>query len=318
MPKIVFTERLKEGHLGRISALMPGWTIIDNCDVSENLSVLTEAEILSGFLKPDTIKLLLATENNLKWIHVWSAGVDGMPLDEIARQGVTLTNSSGVHANGISEVVLALMLALSRRLQISIRKQAANEWDPVLPLTELNGKTLGILGVGAIGRQTASVAAALGMHVLGLNRSGRPCKCVDKMYKVEEIAMLLPQCDYIVNILPLTDHTYHLIGENEFIKMNRDAIYINVGRGGTTDTKALITALEQGYIAAAGLDVFEEEPLSRDSVLWQMEQVIITAHNAGMTPGYVDKVMDILSDNIGSYLQSGAPRRNVVDLKLGY
>jgi phosphoglycerate dehydrogenase-like enzyme len=80
----------------------------------------------------------------------------------------------------------------------------------------------------------------------------------------------------------------------------------------------LITALEQGYIAAAGLDVFEEEPLSRDSVLWQMEQVIITAHNAGMTPGYVDKVMEILSDNIGSYLQSGAPRRNVVDLELGY
>jgi phosphoglycerate dehydrogenase-like enzyme len=138
------------------------------------------------------------------------------------------------------------------------------------------------------------------------------------MYNVEEIAMILPQCDYIVNILPLTDNTYHLIGENEFSKMNRDAIYINVGRGGTTDTKALITALEQGYIAAAGLDVFEEEPLSRDSVLWQMEQVIITAHNAGMTPGYVDKVMEILSDNIGSYLQSGAPRRNVVDLELGY
>ncbi|NLW12519.1 MAG: D-2-hydroxyacid dehydrogenase, partial [Clostridiaceae bacterium] len=182
----------------------------------------------------------------------------------------------------------------------------------------LFGKTIGILGIGAIGSQTAAVAHAYGMKVLGLNRSGAVSSNVDKMYRTDQLHELLPQCDYVVNILPLTTETRHILAKTEFELMKDDAIYVNVGRGGTNDTSALISALENGKLAAAGLDVFEIEPLPSDDPLWQMEQVMITAHNAGMTRDYVNRVMDILTANIADYLQTGIPGHNLVDLDREY
>lgn len=318
MRRIVVTEKLKPDHKNQIEALLPQWEVVCGAGSESDIKLLRSAEIITGFVDSELIEAVLAGPNKLRWLHVWSAGVDSMPFASLADQQIVLTNSSGVHEHSITEVILMFLLALSRRLQCSLRSQLSHEWDMVKPLPGLHGRTLGILGVGTIGRRTAEAAQALGMKVIGLSRSGDDCRNVDAMYKTEQLHELLPQCDYVVNILPLTAETRHIIADNEFSLMRDGAVYVNVGRGGTTDTSALVEALRSGKVAAAGLDVFETEPLPEGSPLWDMEQVIITAHNAGMTSDYVLRVLDILSENIKEYLTTGKPGRNLVDLDREY
>lgn len=318
MRRIVITEKLSSEQHQQIEGILPQWEILSGEQTRSDFKLLRSAEIITGFVDSELVEAILADTNDLQWLHVWSAGVDSMPFARLADRQIALTNSSGVHEHSITEVILMFLLALSRRLQCSLRSQLRHEWDMVKPLSGLHGRTLGILGVGTIGRRTAAAAQSLGMRVIGLSRSGAECEHVETMYRTEQLHELLPQCDYVVNILPLTAETRHIITEPEFALMRDGAVYVNVGRGGTTDTLALVEALISGKVAAAGLDVFETEPLPMSSPLWDMDQVIITAHNAGMTHDYVPRVMDILSENIKNYLVTGKPGRNLVDLDREY
>jgi len=300
MRRIVITEKLSSEQHQQIEGILPQWEILSGEQTRSDFKLLRSAEIITGFVDSELVEAILADTNDLQWLHVWSAGVDSMPFARLADRQIALTNSSGVHEHSITEVILMFLLALSRRLQCSLRSQLRHEWDMVKPLPGLHGRTLGILGVGTIGRRTAAAAQSLGMRVIGLRRSGAECEHVETMYRTEQLHELLPQCDYVVTL------------------MRDDVVYVNVGRGGTTDTLALVEALISGKVAAAGLDVFETEPLPMSSPLWDMDQVIITAHNAGMTHDYVPRVMDILSENIKNYLVTAKPGRNLVDLDREY
>lgn len=318
MPTIVFVHDLKPHHVSAIQSIAPDWKLVFGRDKSLWENELVHAEIVGGWNRHVQEAFLKSPNWELKWLQNWGAGVDVLPLAKFLERGVLVTNASGVHANPISETVVAFMLGLTRKIDTYVRNQSKRVWHHSGLNMEMHGKTVGILGVGAIGEEVARLCKAFGMHVLGVRKSKSPSPVVDEMYSMGELSDVLSKSDYVVNTLPLTDETRRLIGKPEFQAMKKTAFYINIGRGATTDESAMIEALSTGEIAGAGLDVFEVEPLPEQSPLWDMENVIVTPHTSGSTEFYDDRVIDIFTENLRSYVQGEGLVQNVVDLKLQY
>ena len=256
---------------------------------------------------------------NLVWAQQVGAGANWlMESPEFLNSDVVLTNASGVHAVPIAEHILALMFSLSRGIHRCVRNQADHEWKRKGRVFELEGSTVGVIGVGAIGEKTAEKAKALNMKVIGLRRNPRKISpYVDKMVGADGLIELLNRSDWVVLSLAMTEETAGLIGERELRAMRTSACIINIARGSVIQEKYLIRALREKWIAGAGLDVFEEEPLPADSPLWDMNNVIITPHYAGATPYYIDRLLDIFTENLRRF-QAGESLVNVVDKHLGY
>jgi phosphoglycerate dehydrogenase-like enzyme len=310
-------EALTAADRATIAALAPDMQLVVTDDSAQIEAVLAEVEIAAGHTSP----ALLARMPNLRWYQQWGAGADWlMRHPEIAARDFILTNASGVHAIQISEHILALLFAFARRLPQAMAAQLRGEWqrEERQDIFELAGKTMVLIGVGAIGERTAALAAALDVRVIGVRRDPNvSAPGVEQMIGPERLADVLPEADFVVLTVPLTHETRHMIGERELRLMKPTAHIVNIGRGGTIDESALIRALAEGWIAGAGLDVFEKEPLPADSSLWGMENVIITAHYAGATPHYSERALAIFLDNLRRY-KAGEPLRNVVDKGLGY
>lgn len=309
---MVILQQLSNEAIGRIRQAAPGWDVVDAGERSDWPARLREAEIVCGW-KPEVPELCLVEDAKLRWLQAWGAGVDKLPLDRLGRAGVTVTTASGVHPNPMSETAFAMMLAFSRGLHIAVRNQMRGAWQSAGSLSEIHGRTLGVVGVGAIGQEIARLGKAFGMRVLGIRRSGEPTECVDAMRDMNGLNEMLLECDYVVAAMPLTDETRHMFGREQFASMKRTAYYINVSRGATTDTEALMDALREGAIAGAGLDVFEQEPLPAEHPLWTMDNVIVTPHNGGVTDRYQERALDIFLANLNSYLQGQEPPLNRVD-----
>lgn len=313
MSTMVILQPLPDDAISRIRQLAPDWNIVTGEDRHEWLPSLVAAEIVCGW-KPEVEEKCLGAGTKLKWVQAWGAGVDKLPLEQLHRAGVTVTTASGVHPNPMSELAFAMMLSFSRGLHISVRNQMRSAWQSAGNLSEVHGKTLGVIGVGTIGKEVARLAKAFGMTVLGIRRSGEPAPYVDQMADRRELNAVLGQCDYVVNCMPLTDETRHMFAREQFQAMKRSAYFINIGRGATTDTDGLVQALQQGVIAGAGLDVFEQEPLPVDHPLWAMDNVIMTPHNGGVTDQYQQRALDIFLTNLSAYLHGESPSLNRVDL----
>jgi len=309
---------LSEAQLARVQATAPGMRILVTRDRDEIKRVLDEIEIAAGGFPHD----LLPKARYLRWFQQWGAGADWLlRYPEAVELDFVLTNASGVHPIPISEHILAFLLTFARGLRRAMRAQERYEWipqDQQEGIFELAGKTMVLVGVGAIGERTARVATALGMRVLGVRRYpavGAPD--VEAMFGPDRLLDLLPEADFVVLTIPLTRETQGMIGERELRAMKPTAYIVNIGRGGTIQESALIRALQEGWIAGAGLDVFETEPLPDDSPLWAMEEVIITSHYAGLTPHYNERAIAIFLDNLHRY-RAGESLRNVVDKRIGY
>jgi phosphoglycerate dehydrogenase-like enzyme len=236
----------------------------------------------------------------------------------MAEFGIILTNASGVHPNPISETVLAMMLGLTRKIHLSVRNQLLHKWESVGELGEIHGKTIGIIGAGAIGMEIAKLSKVFGMKVIGVKKTLSESVYVDHMVTLEQLDEVLTESDFVVVTLPLTHETNHVMGRDQFAKMKPSAYYFNIGRGGTTDTEALIEALQSGTIAGAGLDVFEIEPLPEDNPLWDMDNVILTPHNSGSTEYYHERAMHIFLRNLMDYMEGREPQLNRVDYNEQY
>jgi phosphoglycerate dehydrogenase-like enzyme len=256
---------------------------------------------------------------NLVWSQQVGAGANWLSeAPEFRQSEVILTNASGVHAVPIAEHILALMFALSRGIHRSMRNQIEHKWERRGRMLELEGSTMGLIGVGKIGEKTAEKAKGLNMKVLGLRRHpDRLSPHVDRMFGPDGLMRLLEQSDWVVVTLAMTPKTTGMIGEAQFRAMKKTGYIINIARGAVIQENYLIKALQEGWIAGAGLDVFEEEPLPEHSPLWGMKNVIITPHYAGATPYYLDRLLDIFIDNLRRF-QTGKPLMNVVDKELGY
>jgi len=316
--KLLITHELPSFLLDQIKTAIPDWNIYMSTDSNDWDQHLQDAEVILGWhSKWDQQKLW--SNDQLKWIQTWSAGVNSLPLQQLAAQNIQLTSANGVHSYPISETVFALMLALTRNIHTYIRNQINKGWNDSGNTLEMHNKTIGIIGVGAIGQEIAKLAKAFGMKVLGVRHSGKPAPYVDEMYPQSELKNTLPHCDYVVITLPLTEDTYHLFDKTLFEKMKKSAFFINIGRGEIVKEDDLIAALQNGNIAGAGLDVFETEPLQQTSPLWEMDNVIITPHTSGATEHYAKRVIeDIFLPNLKSYLENSQPTINTVHYQKGY
>jgi phosphoglycerate dehydrogenase-like enzyme len=294
-------------------------------------SIWREVEVLyTGWLMPPPDWL-----PNLKWIQGHFAGVEHF-LEQPLPRSVVLTTMSGVHAPNMAEYILMMMLAFAYRLPTMIEYQHKSDWPKervsLFMPKELNTATLGIVGYGSIGRETARLAKAFGMRVLAakrdvsqVNESGwqlpnvgdATARFVDQLYSTQQLHSMLSECDFVAMTVPLTAETHKMIGAAEFRSMKRDAVIINVARGGVIDEAALIDALQNKIIGGAGLDVFEQEPLPIDSPLWQMPNVLISPHTSGFTPHYNERAMSLFAENLRRYLNN-EPLLNVVDMNKGY
>ncbi|WP_020620685.1 D-2-hydroxyacid dehydrogenase [Paenibacillus daejeonensis] len=317
MCTIVVYPKLSEAGLRRIREEAPEVRIVQ-ADQSQDLAAdLKQAEVVVGW-QGEVEKACEAEGSRIQWIQAWGAGIDRMPLELFAHKGISLTTASGVHPHPVSETALAMMLAFARNLHISIRHQAERRWENPSGMTELHGKTIGIIGVGAIGEEIARMAQAFGMKTLGIRRSGEPVGVIDQMFDGTGLDSVLAESDIVVAIMPLTDDTHHMFGREQFARMKSSAIFINVSRGATVDTEALIDALRSGDIAGAGLDVFEQEPLPAEHPLWELTNVIITPHNGGATDRYEERVLDIFLQNLADYQKGQKPSLNLVDTERQY
>ena len=210
------------------------------------------------------------------------------------------------------------MFVLTRRMHRFAKAQRDHEWFQRGRCEEIDGTTMGIIGLGPIGLKTAEKARGLNMRVLGLRRDpSRISPHVDRMFGPDGLHELLKESDWVVLAAPLTEETRGLLGEPEFRVMKETAYLINIARGQIVQEDVLIRALQEGWISGAGLDVFAQEPLPADSPLWDMRNVMITAHYAGATPRYADRVTGIFTDNLRRY-QAGEPLVNVIDKERTY
>jgi phosphoglycerate dehydrogenase-like enzyme len=316
--KIIITHTLEQNHIDQIKEIIPGWTIIVGKDREIWQEHLHEAEIIAGW-KKGIEKDCLAPHSKLKWLQTWSAGVDSLPLKMLESRNITVTSANGVHAYPISETIYALMLSLTRKIHTYVKNQQERKWHHSDMKLEMHKKTVGIIGVGTIGKEAAKIAKAFGMKVLGVRHSGKQQEFVDEMYTTNQLDEVLPNCDYVVVTLPLTKETNRLFGAKQFNLMKSSAFFINIGRGEIVVEGDLISALQRGQIAGAGLDVFEQEPLTVDSPLWEMENVIITPHTSGSTEHYNQRVVEnILIPNLKNYISGNQPSVNLVDYSKGY
>lgn len=267
----------------------------------------------------------LAIAPNLRWVALASAGADGALRAGLVRPSgqPIVTTASGVHAVPISEHVFGVLLMWAHRWPALLALQREARWPESrteLRADELHGATLGLIGLGAIGRRIAHLGRAFGMRVVATRRSAAPGAAdpdVDELLPVARLLDLLRQADYVVIAAPDTAETRRLIGADELAAMKPTAFLVNIARGGIIDEDALIAALQTHVIAGAGLDVFAHEPLPPESPLWRLPNVIASPHISGLTASYSRRFTDILLDNLARY-RAGQPLRNLVHADRGY
>jgi phosphoglycerate dehydrogenase-like enzyme len=316
MKNILFLSKVNSKYIEEMQKIAPQFNVICLDDKKDAYKYIKDTEVLVCF-DGDADAEFIHNAENLKWIHLLSAGADAMPFDVLKERKIILTNSKGVHKYQISEQVLGYMLLFERALNYFIRKQMNREWDKSVRVSELYGKSVCILGVGSIGEEIARIAREFGMKTIGVRKSGNISQFIDEMYTNDNMIYAVSKADYVICALPLTDETYHLLGKDFFKNMKNDAVFINIGRGKVVDESSLIDALKNKTIRGAALDVFEEEPLSKESPLWDMENVIITPHTAGISPHYMERGIEIIKHNIKAYLGDG-DFINRVDLEKQY
>ena len=280
-------------------------------------SLLREAEVI--LLSTSSLSLL-SRSPKLRWVQFTSAGIDNILETGLFESDVIITNARGIHAVSIGEYVLGTILMFAKKAPLCFLNKQRKQWEKFVPF-ELRGKTLGIIGLGSIGQEIARLAKAFSMRVVATKRSIMKQELstmgVDKVYPRCDLLEMLGKCDFVVLSVPLTKETTKMLGEQELKSMKSNTYLINISRSGVIDEKMLIRALREGWIAGAGLDVFETEPLPPESELWEMPNVIISPHIAGDNEMYNARVVEIFCENLKRYL-IGHPLVNVVDKEKGY
>lgn len=293
-------------------------------DTSKNM--VPNAEVLAGadaFIGVCTPTTLADASPRLLWVHSVLAGMEGctgLPPELI--EGRIFTNSKRLASPAIAEHAMAMLLSLTTGLPTYMRAQVDSRWDRSraagAKFGELRGKTLLVVGLGGIGTEIAWRANSLGMQVTATRNSSREGPdFLEYVGLPEELPTLASQADVVVNALPLTSSTVGLFNQAFFDNMKAGSIFISVGRGASTVTDALVSALQSGKLYGAGLDVTDPEPLPADNPLWKMSNVIITPHVSAASPGSTERTALIAAENLRRYVDGGY-LLNVVDMKAGY
>jgi phosphoglycerate dehydrogenase-like enzyme len=297
---------------------LPDVEFISVPSVAEAMQHASDVDAIVGFCDPD----LIAAASNLVWVQIYSSGAERcLSVDAVADGIVLISNLQKMSSPVIAEHAIAMMLSLARNLPQFVHTMNKGDWSrgesQTGGMTPIAGKKLLVAGLGGIGMEVARLGAALGMSVSGTRNSSRTGPdFIEYVGLSHELNALAAEADVIVNALPLTDRTRAVFDSDFFAAVKHGAIFINVGRGKTVDTDALLVALEAGSVSSAGLDVTDPQPLPPDSPLWQREDVIITPHVAS-TGGERERHAVLLRENLRRYM-SGDVLLNVVDPSKGY
>ena len=317
--KVVLTKTEGYKHFGILDDLdLPNLEMV-KVETPEDLErEIVDAEVFYGFPSADVLRQAKA----LRWIQAPSAGVNFLQnLPELVDNDVVLTNTRGAHGPSIGEHTFALLFALTRHLPTSVQAQGERRWawgDIYHTSREIWGRTMGIIGYGAIGRAVAQRARGFDMNVLAVDPHPEPgAPHVQETWGMERLPDLLAQSDVVVVSAPLTDESYHLIDAKALAQMKPDAYLIVVSRGGIVEEAALAEALKSGKLAGAGLDVTEVEPLAADNPLWDAPNFILTPHRAGASQHRPRMVYEFFLKNLERYLTGETPLA-LIDKRKGY
>jgi phosphoglycerate dehydrogenase-like enzyme len=281
--------------------------------LAEAGDALTDAVAIAGTLTGPDIE----AATRLRWVHSWAAGANSDLVPEMIESPVVLTSSVGNGAIPLAEHSMLLMMMLNRDVPRWARAQADHRWERFTH-GELNGKTVGIVGLGHAGADLALKARSFHMRVLGVRRRAHlPVEGVERIFAPEHLDEMLPECDFVVVTAPITPGTQSMFGEAQFRAMKRTAFWVCISRGGIADDDALLSALRDGSIAGAGLDAHGVEPLPADSPFWDLPRVVVTPHNGATTAETARRGVDIFLGNLRRFV-AGQPLENLVDKSAGY
>jgi phosphoglycerate dehydrogenase-like enzyme len=296
---LLLLTRSPDEYKGILAPRFPDLAIHTATNEGEAEDFMGEIDILLAFRITDA---LLKKAVRLQWIQAMTAGVDQFLDLPSLRKDILVTSTRGIHKPQMSEMAFLFMLALNRRFPQMVRNQDQKIWRP-WPTGLLHGKKVGILGLGAIGKEIARKCKAFDMTVYGTARTKKDIEEVDFFFLPDGLHEVIREVDYLINVMPLTPQTKRLIGARELSAMKSTAFLISLGRGQTIDEGALVQALQDGEIAGAALDVFCTEPLPKDSPLWEMKNVIITPHIGGMSDNYVEQILSVFENNLQRFLE---------------
>jgi phosphoglycerate dehydrogenase-like enzyme len=322
------------------AALPPGWALTEVAEPVDGRGdgggdspgaraarqAVRGAEVYVGFGVPADLfaAATAAPEGRLRWAHTASAGVGGSLHPALRASEVVLTNSAGIYAEPMADTVLAMVLHFARGIDFAVRGQAERRWDKApfdaedTPVRELAECTLGIVGLGGIGRAVARRGVLLGMRVMGTRRGGTEGpEGVEVLSGPDALDRILPRSDFLVVAVPQTADTTAMIGARELGMLPAGAVVINVARGAVMDEEALADALRGGRLRGAGLDVFTREPLPAESPLWTLPNVLVLPHVSGASHRFWRRQTDLIIDNLRRYA-AGEPLLNTVDKSAGY
>lgn len=254
---------------------------------------------------------------NLKWIQLASIGVDQVPKDIVIKNNIIITNNKGGYKIPIGEWIVMDILNLFKKSMDFYRNQQKKIWEPNENIYELYGKTVSFIGTGTIAMEAAKRLQGFGVTILGVNTTGNPIEHFNKCFAMDNINTVLEESDIVVLTIPYTKNTHHLINEDKFTHMKTGSFLINISRGAIVKETALIDNLQNGKIAAAALDVFTEEPLSKDSPLWSMDNVIVTPHNSWVSEASNSRRSNLIYENMRKYAKH-EPLINITDIRKGY
>ena len=326
----ILAARYRARDLERIREAAPGARLVTLSVEGLADGPLDDVEVLlRGWLSAEAFDRLLARAPRLAWVHSASAGVERALTPTARARGVVITNARGVFSRPIAEYVLMMILAISRRLPQLLELQRERTWQP-LEGSELRDLTIGVVGLGSIGRAVAALASAFGCRVVAVRRrteaSGSASRGdVDGLREVEPdevlgpegLPALLAQSDFVVLAAPLTSETEGMIDDAALAAMKRGSWLINVARGRLIDERALLRALGEGRIGGAVLDTFTEEPLPPDSPFYDLPNAIVTPHTSWSSARVLDRSVELFCDNLRRFA-AGEPLLNVVDPDAGY
>ncbi|WP_188456803.1 D-2-hydroxyacid dehydrogenase [Virgibacillus oceani] len=314
---ILFTAKLSSKHQTSLTQRFPELSFIFCNTMDEAKRHLSTCEIVVSY-GSDFTEDIINQASNLKWIMVLSAGLDQMPFEAIKRRDIVVTNSRGIHKVPMSEYAIFMLLQVYRNGKQLIEKETSSHWDEAVRIQEITGKTMLVVGAGAIGQEVARLAKAFRMKTIGVSRSGRSIEHFDENYTTNQLEDMLPEADFVVSVLPSTRETVAFYAFKHFELMPDHAVFLNMGRGNAVKGEDLLKAVRQGEIAHAILDVFEEEPLPKESPLWQEENITVTPHLSGKSRHYVTRALEIFENNLHTYMNGKMDLINKIDVTRGY
>ncbi len=289
----------------QLAEACPGFAYAAAESPEQAMEIAPEAEILVG-LAPALGEPLIQSMKKLKWIHALTTGVDNLVSSTSIGAGVFLSNSRGFHGPQMSELAILLMLSTLRDYPRILDNQRARLWER-WPQPLLQGRTACIVGVGSIAEALAARLLALEMTVTGVSDGRSEVAGFTSIYKRADLPVAVSGADFVVVLAPYTSQTHHIVGDTAIAAMRRDAILINLSRGGCVDEDAVKRHLAAGTIRAAALDVFEEEPLAASSSLWDAPGVTITPHIGGVSDNYREQVLPVVINNLNAWAEGGGP-----------